>query len=401
MTLSFARSSSRIALATRSLAGIATLCIASNSAADVACGETTCPKSFVCQSYEMDACPAIATRDGGAVDCQPTTKYVCEPGPCTVDADCADGMVCHSSTSTTCSGSAPGCDPNTTDCKQLPPATESCTFSMTSQCVPRYLLPCTVASDCGDGFTCEADQSCGCSGSTGSSSGGIATPATNASAPAGSGAASSIAADPATGAGGTTGRTTGTTPSSTQCTCTNTGTNSCRLQVIGCTQDTDCPSGFTCVDNSTNCAVSSGATVQPETTTAPSAAGGAATLVALTGGTTGTAAPIDASPSCPAPDPAKVCQPPYANLVGVKGGALDSSTQAPTANASGSNGTSGDIATTGAESSDDAHAASDPSTVSGGGCSIALSSDNSSLLSVLLAAVGIALGLRGRQRRSA
>jgi hypothetical protein len=336
--------------------------VSSTAFADVTCGDKTCPLGFTCESYESGACPAIATADGGDVACKSSTSYQCIPGPCGVDSDCADGMVCHASTTSVCSGTkAAPCDPNAADCTVVAtPTPTSCTSTTTQQCVPRYSLPCQTATDCGPGFTCEEGQSCGCSGSAGSV--GIATPGTAAAAPvaADGGAASTRPTTGGTSSGGSTGAavTDIAVPSPPDCTCSPSGTFACKLQTIACNADADCPTGFSCVDNP--------------------------------GGTC--SASSDGTTSCTPADPAKLCQPPYADLAGgvaknaSEGGDL-SATATPTANV-GPNGGAVDQGT------------GDPGSVSGSGCALIASPTGpvSKWFSLLLA-VGLAFGMRRRSFR--
>lgn len=249
--------------------------------ADEVCGDTTCGKGFVCQSYEMGRCsvptrsdPGTPVAAGGTVGVVPTapgvgaassdgssaepvcetfTAYECVPAPCTADADCADGMVCHTYTNETCSGTdTPACPPDDPECVAPPAEPVECTTSTTQQCVARYQLPCTTASDCGPGFTCEEQQSCWCSGS-GPRSG--------------------------TGEGGSSGddEVPPDVVEPPDCGCAPTGTFACQLQTIACNADADCPSSLVCVDNPNgSCWMSS-----------------------------------DGTSGCTTPDPAKVCQPQY------------------------------------------------------------------------------------------
>jgi len=191
-----------------------------------ACGDTTCAYGFTCQVIP-GACPLIACRDGEACPpCAPQDSYVCAPSSCATDADCGAFMVCAPLETTQCSVSPPAevCAPNT-DCS--PPATtdpagatSNCTTTTYHQCTPRWQLPCQTAADCGAGFTCDEQQSCGCSG--GGSIGGGATPSSGSSTP----------------------------PAMPQappnCTCTGTGTSACAVIPTVCDTDAECLPGWTC-----------------------------------------------------------------------------------------------------------------------------------------------------------
>ncbi|HMA92637.1 MAG TPA: hypothetical protein VKP30_08120 [Polyangiaceae bacterium] len=354
--------------------------LASNVAfADELCGDTTCQKGFVCQSYAIDKCspgaredvkppaatggttsrPPVATDVGAAAPgdsntepvCESYTSYECVPAPCTVDTDCADGMVCHTYTTEMCSGTTtPACRAGDLECTVQPPEPPECTTTTNQQCVARYQLPCTVASDCGPGFTCEEQQTCWCSGSkprsgtaADGSEGSIAEPVDPGS------------VDPP------------------ECGCAPTGTFQCRLQTIACGTDADCPSDLVCVEN-------------------PSSA-----CWASSDGTSG----------CTTPDPAKVCQPRYYR--GGAGGVDVAPTPAtggqssttPTGTGAAAQGDDGEL-----DGNDDADSdlpdqvRKHPHHLPGFGCTVATSSDlkHSGLASLLLG-VGLALGIRRRRAR--
>jgi hypothetical protein len=108
-------------------------------------------------------------------------------------------------------------------------ATSNCTTTTTHQCTPRWQLPCQTAADCGPGFTCDEQQSCGCSG------GGGTTPPSGTSTPP---------------------PTTQTPPA---CACTGTGKFACTVIPTVCNADSECLAGWTCqaITSGTTCAVSS------------------------------------------------------------------------------------------------------------------------------------------------
>jgi hypothetical protein len=185
--------------------------------------DSDCTKGFTCQVVGASACPGYACAEPAAgVDaeacpspppCDPTVIKGCMPGPCTTDSDCATGMVCYADSYTSCPSSepVPSC-PKNADCAAPAPAIDAgaCTTGSVKSCVPRYDLPCTVASDCGDGFTCAPDSVTECSG------GGPV----DASSPQ---------------------------PS---CTTTVESTSSCQANTIPCTTLADCPSTWTCAAQS-------------------------------------------------------------------------------------------------------------------------------------------------------
>jgi MYXO-CTERM domain-containing protein len=209
------------------------LSLSSPASAQVACGDTTCPKGFDCQAMP-GACPAIACLEGSECPvCTPTEQHYCTPAACATNADCGTDMVCNERDQMTCTATdaAPrvACPP---DQKCEVPVTEPpvCTTTKVKECVYRWQLPCQADADCGAGFSCKELQTCMCSGSSG------------AVARAGSGAAVPVDVAPS-GTGGVP-----STPESS-CTCEPSGVKTCEMIEVACTVDADCASGWTCQDN--------------------------------------------------------------------------------------------------------------------------------------------------------
>jgi hypothetical protein len=152
----------------------------------------------------------------------------CVPGAaCQSNADCGDDMVCFESTSTQCSGDTPTtkpCPEGVACEKSQPTAPPSCTEVKVKSCIPKYAAPCTNAADCGDGFRCVEQQSCGCSGSAG----GEPPPARDAT---------------------STGTPRDTAASPPDCSCAPSGVFSCAPIVEHCAEDTQCPADWTCEDH--------------------------------------------------------------------------------------------------------------------------------------------------------
>lgn len=294
--------------------------------------DSDCVKGWSCQVSASTDCASPACPPGEKcdepIDCVTEDFKSCQPGPCSADADCADGMVCYTHTETNCPpvACAPGEDCPTPRCD---PKTETA-------CVPRYLLPCTTASDCGAGFRCEASgEQCTCSGSSGSGSG------------SGNGGGDEPGAND----------TPVPAPEAPDCTCEPSKELRCQATPVDCTADKDCSNGWTCevTHSSSDCA-----TPAPD----PGQAG---------------AAP---APECTPSEPTKACMPPYYSLVGNVAGVDRDSSGAPTLGGSdnGAEAPNAESGTDGVSSS--------------GGCSVAHGGRSGSTLALLGA-----LGLFGILRR--
>lgn len=134
--------------------------VASAVAAPPSC-ELDCPRGFTCE-IAPQACPAIACADDNP-DCPrcdgPGTPY-CEPAECEADADCGDATVCAEYRLLDCPSTAPAADTGDAQTDKAAEAPGGCALTVFKQCTPRWQLPCSVASDCGDGFSCEETESC-------------------------------------------------------------------------------------------------------------------------------------------------------------------------------------------------------------------------------------------------
>jgi hypothetical protein len=222
-----------IPMSTRSLSFAAPLALAaalfSNSSWAQSTCETSaeCPMGYECQVTGGAACPGIACPDGAECppppDCQPQEFRDCVavPHASTSDADCSDGMACLTQTFEECSVEpAMACAPDQ-ECPMTEPAPPDCTSKTESYCVPRYVLPCQAAADCGPGFECKQEEICECSGSSSGS-----TP-------------------PSDGAGGAP----EPTPEEPSCSCTPGDTSYCAIVEQVCATDAECPMDWTCSDN--------------------------------------------------------------------------------------------------------------------------------------------------------
>jgi hypothetical protein len=311
--------------------------------AEQACGDTTCPKGLTC---ETTTCPVLDC----AAYCEPTCipSTACRPGPCTADSDCADGLACAEVEQTNCSGtdapdSSPACVEGT--CPEKP-AQATCTTTTSKLCLPRWTLSCATDADCGAGFTCKEQEQCGCSGSGGTGTG--STPPSPGSEPSG-------ASDPAMPAPTPSASSTPAAPAPEDCSCEPTGTQACEVVRTACAADGDCPSGWSCRDN-------------PE-----------GSCWADSSGNSG----------CTPADPAKLCFPPFSDLLDGGGGAIATDGAAIPRDPKGDSGTGAPESAT-ANGNDS------------GGCSIVGGGPAGSTgLLALCTALGAALGVARRRVRRA
>lgn len=352
--------------------------------ADTACTQDSdCAKGFSCQTVSVP-CPlapvVVACAPGEACDASAGapiacdgTQRSCEPGPCTTDADCADGMTCHASTTQSCSS------PSCADPKQGCSTEVTCTnVTGPSTCIPKYELPCKVDSDCGGHFTCVPETVTTCWGGGGAGfAGDASTGATPGVTP------TDVPPVPAEDGG--------SAPTS-GCTTTSSGTSSCVPDMISCTADADCPTTWTCT-GSTGVATA-----------------GCATVVAAVDGAVSEGPPCDPQPS-PSPAPSYCVPPSYGASAPTRsssGGTLSpdpsapGSGYAPAGDAGSVTGSQGASAPTTppAASGEGATASSDQGKTDGG-CAVARrNADSGAALGWLLAA-GLAVGLVRRRRAMA
>ncbi|HEX7481591.1 MAG TPA: hypothetical protein VF331_27550 [Polyangiales bacterium] len=290
------------------------------------------------------------------------------PGPCKTDADCATDMVCYTQKSEQCSGGGQ------TACSKEPcpsPEPPTCQTITTQECTPRYLLPCTVAADCGDHFTCVETQECGCSGSSGSGSG-----SSGSADPGGAGASGTPKPLPAAlDAGAPTTLDSGPADGGGGCSCKPSGVKRCEAEKIDCTSATNCPDKWTCVQE---------------------VRGAVACTAPADGGDPSTCVQVDAG----SVTQSGTCMPPYARIPdssSSKGGvsqdlgtgAAGSTSAAPTAN-------SGHASDAGVASG---NAATGQSKSSGGICSVSSVGQRSGTSSALVLLALVGLGIAARRRR--
>jgi hypothetical protein len=225
-----------------------------------------CDKGFTCEITANGVCATSPPCPEGQACppppvCDPQPLRECRPGPCTRDADCASDMVCHTERIQSCSGGAvPPCAPGSA-CPIPPPPV--CEEHVSQTCLPRYLLPCASASDCGEGFSCEDEESCSCAGSSGTAptpTPGPMLPAADAGSgdgafapPLDGGQAPSPPADPLPRDAGKPApdqdagmAVVAKDAGAPSCECHSSGVKSCRLEEIACDTDRDCPARFSC-----------------------------------------------------------------------------------------------------------------------------------------------------------
>ncbi len=261
--------------------------------------DADCPDGLACQEIGGSACSSPACPPGEAcpepTPCEPTIYYGCvapPPPPCTADSDCGEGLTCIIESYELCNGGgavgAPeplpgGASPGTPDGSGTGTGTDpvvDCTTETYSYCAPRWMGPCTTAADCGDGFTCEPELSCACSGSSGTdvppdtgtgSSGGGSSGSSSGSA---GGAPTPTPGSDSAGSGSSIPLPEGSGTAVDPCACEPTGSNYCALpaEPTSCTTASDCPTEWTCEElpyGDAPCAVTpDGTTDCPEPTTA-------------------------------------------------------------------------------------------------------------------------------------
>lgn len=188
--------------------------------------DSDCAEGFTCEivgGWASAGSACLCPDDGSECECPEDDAeassgdiYGCVPAPCESDSDCGDEQVCVV-IKADCDSPPPvmgGPEPTEPDCegddcgdKAEPGGSSGSSGSsgsgssgsdsgsdgddgddwecdedevVAAYCAPKWAAPCETASDCGEGFTCEAVEVCECSGggSTGSagSSSGSATP---------------------------------------------------------------------------------------------------------------------------------------------------------------------------------------------------------------------------------
>lgn len=228
--------------------------------------DADCGAGYRCQTDSYESCGGTitCTPDGECTelpgDCETVTYAWCTNATCTDDAECPSHMACQAQTTWQCdgggagsgsagAGGAAGSSPPAADAgacapgEMCPTEEPSCVeVPADSLCIPRYQLPCTVASDCGGGFDCIQSSYWECDGGMGTDAdGGVST--------AGTGAVAPLA-----GAGGSAGSGTdvdadgGVSLPPDECHEVPSTDYYCQLQDLPCSADSECPDGLKCLD---------------------------------------------------------------------------------------------------------------------------------------------------------
>jgi hypothetical protein len=315
---------------------------------------------------------------------------------CASDADCTQGMVCHSQTVSTCTGGTAApvkceadavCDPALV----TPP---TCSDSTISQCVYRWQLPCNADADCGDGFLCQPSTVTTCSGTTPSTPGSVGTGTATAS--AGGGAATGTGGASSGGAFADSPVLTSPDAGATSvCTSSTSYPGTCRSKVTTCNTDADCPAPWTCVSSGVAVPI---ATPMPApidagvvTSLPPDGTSSTATATATSTGT-GTVSKTCQSPSS------------YPQTVGGSDGTgTEKTTGGLFASADGGvgNGTTPSVPATRTPSGDGTNTTATGTTATttgGGGCNVVSGSLPSGAIVVIGLAVALALLTRKRDQ---
>lgn len=205
------------------------VCVAS----PVACAEPACP-----EGPEGDACRETSTSTCDDAQSGGFCVEDFRPATCDTDADCSEGDVCERFVYEECSGAVEPCAVDSSGNVQCddPPMgpDEECRVVEEAYCIPRYAASCEADEDCGPGFTCEALETCACSGSSGTMEGGEGDE---------------------------------DSPEGTfeECVCEPSDERYCALQELPCTSTEECPAGLECVigyGNTSSCSIDSEGNVE-------------------------------------------------------------------------------------------------------------------------------------------
>lgn len=153
--------------------------------------DDSCPQGQICEEAgSVGSACACSSDDPDCEECaefvsEETTFYACVPAPCEVDADCGGDLKCIEYVDDLCGPTpismgapepmpavppgAPCREGEDCDSPSDGPSTEDCEPIVTNLCGPKWLAPCELDADCGDGFTCVEEEDCACEDSADSS----------------------------------------------------------------------------------------------------------------------------------------------------------------------------------------------------------------------------------------
>jgi MYXO-CTERM domain-containing protein len=263
--------------------------------------DTTCPDEGICEPNPKPECETDADCGAGLMcekdeattatctegsDCPPAATFArCIPAPCTKDSDCGDSLVCLSvempceNMATLIVGTTDGrngkttappeknCDSNTAcpdgwTCLQDPClgqvgtddgrdsgvtcpdegiCQQECKSETKQFCAPKWLAPCEVDADCGDGFNCKEAMQCSCKGG-----GGGSVPPTPVDPPTMPDDGPDGDGDDEKPATETESKGDDTDGDEEDCDCTPTGEKYCEPKEIKCDSNADCPTDWSC-----------------------------------------------------------------------------------------------------------------------------------------------------------
>ena len=161
------------------------ICVpAGNNGWESECEEDSdCPAGMICDeigmsntSTDMAECICENGREGcecgeGSSGSGSSSEVIlgCVQKPCESDADCGGDLVCITETWEMCAptvAATPPCDPDDAECdedvEEFAPEEPECETQSESYCAPKYMAPCEMDADCGEGFSCVEEEMCAC-----------------------------------------------------------------------------------------------------------------------------------------------------------------------------------------------------------------------------------------------
>jgi len=197
-----------------------------------------------CQESDVDVPVAVVTCPEGE-ECpepeeapEPETVMVCAPKACASDSDCGSADLICLEVEVGCDDVAlamPECEGE--DCPEAEMPGEPCEDETKKFCAPKWLGSCKADSDCGEGFECVEAEVCECSSS-----------ASTGSAPSSGSDTDTPTPEPDGEPGGDNdSRKADGHEDDPDCDCKGTGEFHCKVLETTCAEDSDCPSGWSCL----------------------------------------------------------------------------------------------------------------------------------------------------------